>query len=307
MDATNAIEWAVRLTCAARILSSLEYLLYRSDLGPGGLLNYQIGKLGARTPTTNLGRSLERVAQAVNTRHFYVLIGLDLVLSIALELRPLATLLISGAVITHLALMKRNYLASDGSDQMILVILVAALLGSLDAQGSGFRIAATFVALEAALAYAVSGLYKISSRSWMSGQALTGIVNSKAFGRPNWGRLLLRKHIAILLTWPLVLWECLFPISIVAPRIVLICILAVGAMFHVACGVIMGLTNFWLAFVATYPSIVATNQYLSVHLPAAAHLWIGMALVLGFGIAILSIGRPAFQPERKAVGTAPSS
>jgi hypothetical protein len=53
-----------------------------------------------------------------------------------------------------------------------------------------------------------------------------------------------------------VIFECAFPIVLVAPQPVTWLLLLIGLSFHLGCAITMGLNSFLLVFPATYPCVV---------------------------------------------------
>ena len=163
MTALWAIEFAVRMVCVARLVSTLETLLTWPQTRSSGLLNYRITEFSSALPRCRPVRPVELFIRWLDREHFGWLVAADACLSAALLARPQATLLIALAATTHLWIMKRNYLANDGADQLIFIILVTATLGLVTHTALGAWSAACFLAAEVCLAYFVSGIYKTSS------------------------------------------------------------------------------------------------------------------------------------------------
>jgi hypothetical protein len=178
-------------------------------------------------------------------------------------------LLIATAASLQVVLLKRHHLTYDGSDQMMLVVLVACLLGRLGSNVLSSRAAVSFIAAEVTLAYLVAGVYKATSKYWRPGGAFPMIVQTRMFGHPLAARIV-RDHAAVgrAATYAVVCVECLFPIALIGPPLVLVALLSVGLAFHLGCSIIMGLNRFLWAFVATYPALVCTNVSIRAELGA---------------------------------------
>jgi hypothetical protein len=298
MTTAWAIGFAVRMVCAARLVSTAELVLRWSQTGPSGLLNYRITEFSSPLPKSRLGQPVETRIRWLNRDHFGALVAVDACLSAALLVRPQTAALIALAAISQLWIMKRSYLANDGADQLTFIILVTAALGSLSDHALGAWAAVSFLAAQACLAYFVSGIYKASSSRWVRGDALAGILSTRAFGDIRVGRLINnRRWLALASTWIVLIWECCFATSLLAPMWLLIVMLTLGVVFHLSCGVFMGLTNFLLAFTATYPSVVLVNRALRAHVPAVG-CWLLLAVCLA-SIAVVT-WRTVTQQERAA-------
>lgn len=64
---------------------------------------------------------------------------------------PSSAPLIAAAVALHVALLKRHHLTVDGSDQMVVVVLVACLIGRIRSDAISVPAAVTFLAAELTL------------------------------------------------------------------------------------------------------------------------------------------------------------
>ena len=90
-----------------------------------------------------------------------------------------------------------------------------------------------------------------------------GVFSTEGYGLAGFGRLLVRhRRIDQLLCWSVIIWECLFPLVLVAPKPVIIAFFAIGVAFHVACAFVMGLNRFVWAFCGCYPSVWVTAMLL---------------------------------------------
>jgi hypothetical protein len=74
-----------------------------------------------------------------------------------------------------------------------------------------------------------------------------------------------RPLLAYALCWGTILFETAFVVAAILPRNALLVLLAVGAAFHVAVAIMMGLNGFVWSFVATYPAILYLNQVITKH------------------------------------------
>ena len=92
---------------------------------------------------------------------------------------------------------------------------------------------------------------------------MTGILSTEGYGFAGFARLL-DAHPALdqLLCWSVIGWEIAFPLVLVAPKPLLIAFLTVGALFHLACAVAMGLNRFVWAFCGCYPAVWTTAMIL---------------------------------------------
>jgi hypothetical protein len=193
------------------------------------------------------------------------LLGLELIaiLGIFLPAPSVRDYLFPVAVVlaVKLALAYRCGYGRDGSDQMETVVL-AGLCSTLCLFPSrAAPMGVWFIASQAALAYCASGVSKIRSKPWISGEAAFKIFNTYAYGTPRIASFLLHTpRIRVPLCWGIIAWECLFPISLLVPERVAWVILLLGILFHAFNAFIMGLNKFFWAFLSTYPAILYCNH-----------------------------------------------
>ncbi|MGI8476187.1 MAG: hypothetical protein ACR2OO_07455, partial [Thermomicrobiales bacterium] len=263
LSPSAALDLGVRLACVGRLVTVAELLVTGTERRPGGLLDWGIAGLTNPRRRTAIGAHSLRVFQAIGPRMFTTLLAVDAAVGVALVARPAEAWLLLPAVVLHVIEMKRHHLSVDGADQMMLLILVAALIGRTFQTETALRCAVTFLAAQACLAYLVSGLYKASSTVWQSGAALTEIMQTRVLGHAPVARIL-RDHpqFSHLAGLAVIAWESSAFIALAAPRPFLIGFLLAGIGFHLGCAAMMGLNTFVWAFAATYPAIVATNVWI---------------------------------------------
>jgi hypothetical protein len=157
----------------------------------------------------------------------------------------------------------RRQIGGSGAEQLTFIVLVAfgfvMIAGGTE---SARRIGDVFVGTLLLLAYFASGASKAVSSIWRSG-ALAGVFSTEGYGLVGFGRLLARHpRIDLLLCWSVIIWECLFPLVLVAPPPVIMAFFAIGVVFHVSCAFVMGLNRFVWAFCGCYPSVWVTAMLL---------------------------------------------
>lgn len=149
-------------------------------------------------------------------------------------------------------------IGGDGAEQMSFITLTAAALTGLVGLTEGnVVVLLTFVAAQSALAYLTAGVAKLASPTWRSGSAISGIVSATSYGSPLWHRIVTSVPSAgLVLCWSTMLWEALFPIALLGHAPSMLVILILGVCFHAGCAIVMGLNDFFWAFVGTYPAII---------------------------------------------------
>lgn len=154
----------------------------------------------------------------------------------------------------------------DGSDDMMVVTLLACTVFFMSPTGSTAQVAALlYIATQAVLSYVVAGVAKALSPQWRSGRAIVGILGTHIYGYPPVATLLRGHHlIAVAMCWAVITFECGFVVVPFLPdQQGALAALLLGALFHASTAVLMGLNGFLWAFTATYPAILFANQLLT--------------------------------------------
>lgn len=168
---------------------------------------------------------------------------------------PLWSLFVISCILSY-----RTGIGGDGADQMISIVLAGlgtySLLGSTPWSFVGLW----FIALQACLAYVVSGSAKLLSPIWRSGEAPGAILNTRTYGCEPASRILRRNaRLSKATAWSVVGFECAFALCLFAPPRLLIALLLVAGAFHLLNALLMGLNVFFWSYLATYPVIVCCN------------------------------------------------
>jgi hypothetical protein len=259
-DPGQALDLAVRLCAVSQLIGLLELTLVRTELTAGGFLDWSmIGILSPRT-RTRAGSLIRRAFRRLGDRAFIGAVALNVVVACALLAWPSVTVLIAAGGVLHLVLVKRHHMTVDGSDQMMLVVLLTCLLGRIGGTADAARAAVTFLAAELTLSYLVAGLAKAFSPYWQSGKAFAMIAQTRMYGHPV-AACVVRSRPAVghVATWAVICGESLFVLGLTSPLPFLIAVLVAAAGFHIGCAVVMGLNRFLWTFAAGYPAVVCTN------------------------------------------------
>jgi hypothetical protein len=275
MDGLLQVYRLVLALCGVGLLvSSAEYWSIAGCFAPGGIYSWSILRLRFGLPV------LFRIASFDSSpvRTLLVLRGITLVLLFAEPIRSLwfsgSLLLLIGATVV---LSWRMGVGEEGSDRMNSIVLVAILL-CVGPQSTPFLLRAGlwFIALQACLSYATSGLAKLASPTWRQGDALLRILSTETYGCERLARLLQqRRWLQSSLCWSVILVETLFPLALVLPAPWAWVFLGGGIVFHLLCAAIMGFNSFLWAFGATYPAIVYASTALS-RSPAIERVFAGV-------------------------------
>lgn len=263
-DPAIYLQLCLTLCCVGGLISTFEFLVVLPTFRPSGIYSWrvieteQVRRLGATALAPYL-RSFGSItwAGSLLVTRAVALAALPFVpLQTALFLLVSFTLCLSTMLFTW-----RRFIGDDGSDQMTTIILVTVMLSA--GFGSGLvalAIGLWFLAFQACLSYVSAGLAKAFSPEWRDGSAIFKVFNTEAYGlRPV--AALVRAHPIVggVAAWSVIVFECLFPLVVIAPPPVMMGLLSMGLLFHVLCAVIMGLNSFLWAFTATYPAVVFAN------------------------------------------------
>lgn len=254
-----ALGFTERIAAVGAVLASLELLARPAVLRADGLLSWPVARL--RSARLSAGPAAAVLDPLLATPGVYALGavraagGTVVVLAPSGSVPSVAALTVTA--LSSLLLMTRTSYGNDGADQMLLLVLVPSALARLVGSDRALTYALWFIAVQCCLAYVTSGLGKVAGRSWRDGTGLVGVLTTRTYGRPTLARLLRQRlGLARLLSWWVIAVEVAFPLVLVAPRPVVVLLLAAGLTFHVTTAVVMGLNSFVWAFLAAYPALV---------------------------------------------------
>jgi hypothetical protein len=170
---------------------------------------------------------------------------------------PMFTIGVFLTMLSGFILQVRSNYGGDGAQQMNTILGAALLLGFNPwiSPLAGI-IGLTFVAAQACLSYFVSGVAKLISPLWRSGDALPRILSTTAYGSAAAYRIAQQNPtLTRVLCKATVLLEVLFPVLLILPKELFFAFLVWGVLFHLSLAFLMGLNTFFWSFVATYPAI----------------------------------------------------
>ncbi|HEV2371110.1 MAG TPA: alpha/beta fold hydrolase [Streptosporangiaceae bacterium] len=208
-------------------------------------------------------------------------------------------LLSAGLAVASVGVHARSGYGLDGSDHMSTLNSVVLALARLFPDDAEAREACLwFIVSQACLSYTVSGLVKVASPVWRSGEALPGVLRTETYGDRRFHDFLKKRP--VLSKWVsrgMVAGETLFPLVVgAAPSpAVTRAHLAAGGVFHAANARFMGLNRFFWAFVATYPALGAAVGQIRSAPPAPQ-------APLGAGAKLSQLGRGLPTVPRLACG-----
>ena len=148
---------------------------------------------------------------------------------------------------------------NGGSDFMTLVVLTGLLIsqvvGALVHVGLGWQAGFWYIAIQAITSYFMSGAVKLLRREWRNGSAMTIFLNGAIYGPLSATHPLRNKWLAMLGSWGFIVWEILFPLSLLDPRLAAV-FCAVAALFHFLVFWFFGLNRFFWAWLCAFPAII---------------------------------------------------
>jgi hypothetical protein len=156
----------------------------------------------------------------------------------------------------------RNPYGRDGSDQMQTVLhgyrLVSALVPNAE-RGDDLYLRA--VNSQVFLSYFMSGLAKLISSDWRSGEATGMIMKTDLYGGTALAEVVQRYPLTgKVISWSTVAWECSYPaIYLLPPRAIRPALVAVKV-FHLSIAYSMGLPRFFWNFSAAHTAVQYVTQ-----------------------------------------------
>lgn len=155
--------------------------------------------------------------------------------------------------------------SADGADKMAMVVMYGLLLQQLGAVLEQPMLALAglwWAGGQLVLAYATSGIAKLTLADWRNGAAPRKALSTYLHGHRMAHRLLRQRSVALTVAWAVILIETLLPLALFAPLPVLAVMLAGMLLLHLMIAAAMGLNTYPLAFAAAYPSVLMLAQWL---------------------------------------------
>ena len=250
---------AERLSAATHLLSSLEYMVRRTDREPGGLNDWTYTRAQVPAKTRLVQKVRDFVAREPVTQALHASRALAAVILISPvrnnAVRTAANAYLAG---TQLLIYPRHLFGTDGSDQVSFLVQTAAALGRAGGTEATRRAAVQFIGAQTVLSYGASGWAKLPGEAWRSGDALAKIMRTQTYG-DEWFFKNLERYpdLARMICHIVLAIECGFPLLLLKRgKYIDLGLLVMGG-FHLANARFMGLSRFAWAFLSTYPSVRA--------------------------------------------------
>jgi hypothetical protein len=242
------------LAALGLVVNAVEAISIRQELGR--FFDWQTARLDH--PWLRRAPRLARVADLLGGGPILLgaiilqaLLGLTVALSAGAP-RPIAAW---GVFALQILLRLRMMQGFDGADRMHTVIWGAVAVYAGVSSPAARIYAVGFIALQSCLAYWTSGVAKLASPVWRSGQALPLIFRTIAFGSPLARLAVSRASLALVLCWAVMLLEVLGPFAVLlGPRAAGAFALSMLA-FHASTALVMGFNSFLFSFAAALPCV----------------------------------------------------
>lgn len=155
--------------------------------------------------------------------------------------------------------------SNGGSDALSVVLLSALSVPALFGRTAlAAQAAMLYIGVQVTLSYLIAGLAKLRQPDWRSGRALAHFVSASPYGvSGGFKALLARPGVAVVLSWCVIGFECLFPLAWIERRACLT-LLACGLAFHVGNLVVFGLNRFFWTWAAGYPAVLACCELVTL-------------------------------------------
>jgi hypothetical protein len=250
--AIRATEWLFALSL---VIQTLEYLRMGKATADDGLWSWPLQR--ADIPNAQVRAFLDVLFKPqVHQLHLVLRLCAAVVLGVQGATLPLVGFLF---VSNLLILIRWRGAFNGGSDFMTLVVLTGLLIAQVVSVFAnpqlGWQAGFWYIAIQSITSYFMSGAVKLLRPEWRNGSALTIFLNGAVYGPLSATHPLRNKWLAMLSSWGFILWEVLFPLSLLDPRLAVV-FCAVAAFFHFLVFLFFGLNRFFWAWLCSFPAIV---------------------------------------------------
>lgn len=255
---THVFRWVERITAVGAAIGGLEVVRVGSTYADDSINSWPI----TRTRLRGLNRGMGQVVDhAVRHPRVLTVAGVRAASAALLTVpglgRRTRAVGLVGAVGSGALLHLRTNYGNDGSDHMAVLNFTTALVDKAFPYDLRARqMALGFVAAQSALSYFTSGVVKLGSPMWRSGEALTGILRTGTYGDQHLYAVFRdRPRLSMVASWAVMLFESGFPLVFVLPKPLSRSLLLGAAAFHLVNARFMGLNRFLWSFVGSYPAV----------------------------------------------------
>lgn len=266
MDASATGRLTALLIVIAVVIDSLEMLTSRSEYAKNGMFAPQF--IASRKESPN-SRSDLFVRSSLEYPRFLLLPFCNLIAAacIPVFLGVDAGILLLWILVARILLAKREVRnGSEGSDQMLNILLGSLACFYLIPTVVVQRSVLWFIAGQTILAYTASGFSKIMNPDWRNGKVLARIFATDIFQFPYLVPYLRSSpRIARIAAWSVLVFECGCLVFLFADSWTCCLFLLLGIIFHGFIAVTQGLNLFFWVFLATYPALWFLSLQVHLH------------------------------------------
>jgi hypothetical protein len=261
----TAIRATEVLFALSLLIQTLEYLRMGKYTSDGGFWSWKLQR--ADIPNAPI-RAVLDVLFKPNVHQFHLVLRLlaAVVLAVQGASLPLIVFLFVGNL---LILVRWRGAFNGGSDFFTLVVLTGLLIsqavGAFGHAELGWQAGFWYIAIQAVTSYFMSGAVKLLRPEWRNGAALTIFLNGAIYGPLSATHPLRNQWLAMLSSWGFIVWEILFPLSLLDPQLAAV-FCAVAALFHFLVFWFFGLNRFFWAWLCSFPAIIWCSVQFSARL-----------------------------------------
>ena len=239
------------------LLKNAEYLATLSQYAGNGVFSFRV--VGSdNVYKYGYGQFFERLYSKTGLQRLLlvsIVAGASLIIT-GLGSQPSKPILLL-FLLVNLIINYRHRYGLDGADQMNVLVIFTLLFCYLPFEDASIRAYGLyFLAVQLVLAYFVAGAAKAISSAWRDGTAIRGVLSTNMFGSPVARSFVYKsKYINIALGWLVILFEVLFPLTLLLsdPTTILV-LMALAFVFHLINAFMMGLNDFVWSFLSVYPA-----------------------------------------------------
>jgi hypothetical protein len=251
----TAIRATELLFALSLLIQTLEYLRLGKYTSETGFWSWQLQR--ADIPNAPMRAVLDVLFKPkVHQLHLVLRLLAAVVLAVQGVSLPWIVFLFVGNL---LILVRWRGAFNGGSDFFTLVVLTGLLIsqvvGAFGHEQLGWQACFWYIAIQAVTSYFMSGAVKLLRPEWRNGAAMTIFLNGAIYGPLSATHPLRNKWLAMLGAWGFIVWEILFPLSLLDPRLAAV-FCALAAVFHFMVFWFFGLNRFFWAWLCSFPAIM---------------------------------------------------
>lgn len=236
-------------------IQTLEYLRMGLVTADDALWSWRVQR--ADIPSAGVRSVLDVLFKPqVHQLHLCLRLAAAVVLAVQGASLPLLAFLFAGNL---LILIRWRGAFNGGSDFMTLVVLTGLLIAQVVSTWGnpllGWQAGFWYIAIQSITSYFMSGSVKLLRAEWRNGSAMSIFLNAAIYGPLSPAHPLRNKWLAMVGSWGFIVWEILFPLSLLDARLAVV-LCAVAAMFHFLVFWFFGLNRFFWAWMCSFPAIV---------------------------------------------------